>query len=270
MHLLAIEKGVQFLFNRRVTEIMVEKNLAKSIRTASVTKPKEEDDIIEADVIIGAADYHFIETKLLPLPYRSYTEEYWNSRVMAPSCLIYYVGLNKRLDNVHHHSLFFDVPFDRHAQEIYTTPQWPADPLFYVSVVSITDPGAAPPGCENLFFLVPVAAGLENDTESRRDSYFEQIIRRFEQHIGQPVTDAIIYKRSFANSDFVSEYNAFKGNAYGLANTLLQTAILKPSCRSKKVHNLFYAGQLTVPGPGVPPALISGEVVAREIIKYFA
>ncbi|OYY08638.1 MAG: hypothetical protein B7Y11_13515, partial [Sphingobacteriia bacterium 24-36-13] len=72
-----------------------------------------------------------------------------------------------------------------------------------------------------------------------------------------------------AQSDFISEYNAFKGNAYGLANTLLQTAVLKPSCRSKKVKNLFFTGQLTVPGPGVPPSLISGEVVAKEISKLY-
>jgi phytoene desaturase len=165
--------------------------------------------------------------------------------------------------------LVFDVPFDQHAQEIYTTRQWPENPLFYVCASSVTDAGVAPEGCENLFFLIPVAAGLTGDDEALRDRYFELILRRFEQHIGQPIADAVIYRRSFANSDFVQAYNSFKGNAYGLANTLLQTAVLKPSCRSKKVRNLFYTGQLTVPGPGVPPSLISGEVVATEVLKYY-
>jgi phytoene desaturase len=220
-------------------------------------------------VVIGGADYHHIETKLLPEACRSYTEAYWNKRVMAPGCLLYYVGLNKKLEGIQHHSLFFDTSFEVHGKQIYTTKEWPTDPLFYVSATSVTDKNTAPPGCENLFLLVPVAAGLENDTEALREKYFDMIITRMEKHFGQSIKDAVIYKSSFAGSDFTSEYNSFKGNAYGLANTLLQTAILKPSCRSKKVKNLFYTGQLTVPGPGVPPSLISGEVVAGEVVKGF-
>ena len=188
---------------------------------------------------------------------------------MAPSCLLYYVGLNKRLANIRHHSLFFDTSFDVHGKEIYTTKEWPSDPLFYMSATSVTDTTVAPAGCENLFLLIPVATGLSDDSPERRQYYFEKVINRLEQQTGQSVKDAIIYQKSFAHTDFVSEYNAFRGNAYGLANTLGQTAVLKPGCRSKKVHNLFYTGQLTVPGPGVPPSLISGEVVAGEVIKAF-
>ena len=261
MHQLAGELGVQFHFNENVVRIEVEASCAKRVVT--------EKNTYEADVVIGGADYHFIETSLLTESHRSYTEKYWEDRLLAPSCLLYYVGLNKRLKNIRHHMLVFDVPFDQHAQEIYTTRQWPEDPLFYVCASSVTDAGVAPEGCENLFFLIPVAAGLTGDDEALRDRYFELILRRFEQHIDQPVEDAVIYRRSFANSDFVHAYNSFKGNAYGLANTLLQTAVLKPSCRSKMVRNLFYTGQLTVPGPGVPPSLISGEVVAAEVLKHY-
>ena len=188
---------------------------------------------------------------------------------MAPGCLIYYVGLNKKLPNVLHHSLFFDVPFDDHARDIYTTKQWPQQPLFYLSNVSVTDQSQAPEGCENLFFLIPLAAGLEGDTELMREKYFQIMADRLQKQCGVDIREHILYKKSFAHSDFISEYNAFKGNAYGLANTLMQTAILKPGCRSKKVKNLFYTGQLTVPGPGVPPSLISGEVVAGQVLKYF-
>jgi phytoene desaturase len=168
-----------------------------------------------------------------------------------------------------HHSLFFDVPFEPHAKEIYTTRKWPEEPLFYVSTPSVTDDKVAPPACENLFLLIPVAAGLTGDTEELRDFYFDKILSRMEKITGQEIKSAVIYKKSFAHSDFVSAYNSFKGNAYGLANTLMQTAVLKPACRSKKVNNLFFTGQLTVPGPGVPPSLISGEVVAAEVVKYF-
>lgn len=159
------------------------------------------------------------------------------------------------------------MPFDQHGKEIYKDPKWPTDPLFYVSVSTVTDPSAAPPGCENIVFLVPVAAGLEGDTEELREKYFRLLVKRMEKHIGEPVENFIVYKKSYSVSDFVYDYNSFRGNAYGLANTLKQTAVFKPSCRSKKVKNLFYTGQLTVPGPGVPPSLISGEVVSKQVIK---
>lgn len=266
MYDLAVELGVRFEFEQEVTAIDITGNRAKSVQAKT---PQGATVSYDADVVIGGADYHHIETQLLPVASRSYTDAYWDSRVMAPGCILYYVGLNKKLNNIQHHSLFFDTSFAIHGKEIYDTKQWPSNPLFYVSAVSVTDPSSAPEGCENLFLLIPVATGLENDTEELRERYFDQIVTRIEKHLGQSIKDAVIYKKSFAHSDFISEYHAFKGNAYGLANTLQQTAVLKPSCRSKKVSNLFYTGQLTVPGPGVPPSLISGEVVAGEVVKAF-
>jgi phytoene desaturase len=261
MYQLALEQGVEFHFNKEVKEI--------TLQQSRVTAVKTDKQIYQADVVIGGADYHHIETSLLPASHRSYSDAYWDSRVMAPSCLLYFVGLNRKLSNIHHHTLFFDTPFESHAKEIYQDPAWPADPLFYMSAVSVTDQGSAPPGCENLFLLIPVAAGLKDDTPEIREHYFNVLMDRLEKKLGQPVRDAVIVKRSFAHRDFEQDYHSFKGNAYGLANTLKQTAILKPSCRSKKVNNLYYTGQLTVPGPGVPPSLISGELVAKEVIRNF-
>ncbi len=266
---LAKELGVKFCFDCDVKSIDVENSKAKSVTAQTTINYQPSTINYAADVVIGAADYNFIETKLLAENCRSYSDEYWNKRVMAPSCLLYYVGLNKKLNNVLHHTLFFDTDFGVHGKEIYTQPRWPANPLFYVSVTSVTDHSVAPEGYENLFFLIPVAAGLQGDTEELRDKYFEDIIKRFEHRTGQSIKENIVYKRSYSVSNFVNDYNSFKGNAYGLANTLMQTAVLKPGCRSKKVKNLFYTGQLTVPGPGVPPSLISGEVVAKEVIKNF-
>lgn len=268
MYDLAVELGVQFRMGEEVTSIEIHKGKATAVYTGG--KPGEAGTIrYTADVIIGGADYHHIETALLPESHRSYSAEYWNTRVMAPGCLLYYVGLNKKLGAVPHHSLFFDTSFDLHGQEIYTTRQWPTEPLFYLNVTSVTDPSTAPPGCENLFILIPVAAGLTDDTPELREHYFQQVMDRLENRFSQSIRDAIVVKQSVAPRDFMTDYHSFKGNAYGLANTLLQTAVLKPSLRSKKVKNLFYTGQLTVPGPGVPPSLISGEVVAKEINKHF-
>jgi phytoene desaturase len=266
MHQLAEELGVRFLFNQNVQQIKVDKGVAREVISQNANGQIEH---FTADVVISSADYHFTETQLLSPNYRTYSNAYWDSRVLAPGCLLYYVGLNKKIDGLQHHSLFFDVPFAPHAHDIYTNPSWPAEPLFYVSATSVTDSTQAPVGCENLFFLIPVAAGLEGDDEALRTKYFNQIVGRFEQRTCCHIKEHIVFYKSFAGSNFISDYNAFKGNAYGLANTLLQTAILKPACRSKKVTNLFYTGQLTVPGPGVPPSLISGEVIATQVNKIF-
>lgn len=259
MYKLAKELGVQFHFSETVKEIQVDQSKVKKVVTDKAA--------YEADAVISGADYHFTETKLLPAAARSYSDAYWKKKVMAPSCLLYYVGLNKKLKNPVHHSLFFDVPFDQHGKEIYKVPGWPTEPLFYVSVSSATDSSVAPEGCENIVFLIPVAAGLSGDDEAIREKYFTMIAKRMEKHLGESILDSVVYKKSYSVSDFVQDYNSFRGNAYGLANTLWQTAIFRPSCQSKKVKNLFYTGQLTVPGPGVPPSLISGEVVAKQVVK---
>jgi phytoene desaturase len=266
MYQLAVSLGVNFLLGHDVNGIEVKNGKATGVHAVG---PNGKVVFIDAEVVISGADYHFTETKLLDPDFRSYSANYWNSRVMAPSCLLYYVGLNKRIEGLKHHALFFDTYFQPHARDIYATPRWPDNPLFYVSATSVTDKTQAPDGCENLFFLIPVASGLQGDDEALRSRYFDQIMERFEKRLGTNVRDSIVYYKSFGITDFQSEYNSFKGNAYGLANTLLQTAILKPSARSKKVGNLFYTGQLTVPGPGVPPSLISGEVVASLVNRFF-
>ena len=221
----------------------------------------------EPDITIAACDYHHAES-LLPAAFRNYDERYWESRAMAPSCLLYYLGFDKKLTGLQHHNLFFDAPFDAHAAELYTTPRWPSEPLMYVCCPSKTDDSVAPAGCENLFVLIPVAPGLQDD-ESIRKRYVEIALQRLEHRLGLPLRDSLIYQRSYAGTDFSHDYSAYKGNAYGLANTLRQTAFLKPALRNKKLKNLFYAGQLTVPGPGVPPAIISGEIAATQALRYF-
>jgi phytoene desaturase len=255
---LAHELGIKFEFNAPVQEIAMNSTKAKGLIING--------EMVPADYIVGGADYHHIEQQLLPKNFRKYDEKYWESRVMAPGSLIFYVGVNKKINNLLHHNLFFDEDFTAHAQEIYEQPQWPTKPLFYVCCTSKTDPSCAPEGHENLFILIPVAPGLE-DKEEVRARYFNLVIDRMERLIGERFKQNIHYHRSYAHRDFINDYNSFKGNAYGLANTLMQTANLKPSMINKKVKNLYYTGQLTVPGPGVPPSLISGQVVAKQLLK---
>lgn len=257
MENLARELGVQFHTNASVDKIIVENKTAKAVVINGVR--------IDSDIVLSGADYHHTET-LLDQEHRAYSEKYWESRVFAPSSLLFYIGFDKKIENISHHALFFDVDFQQHAKDIYDEPRWPKEPLFYANFPSLTDKTAAPEGMESAFFLVPLAPGI-NDNEALRETYFEKIITRFETLTQQSVKNNIIFKRSFCKNDFVEEYNSYKGNAYGMANTLFQTAFLRPKLKSKKVENLFFTGQLTVPGPGVPPALISGKLVSDLINK---
>ena len=250
---IAEKHGVQFHFNSEVKSFVCAEGKIKQLDFGTVSKDVEH--------VVAGADYNFVEQHLVPKQYRRYDEAYWDKRKMAPSCLIYYIGLNTKLKNLEHHNLFFDEDLMKHGEHIYDQPSWPSHPLFYASVTSKTDQNVAPEGHENLFLLIPIAPNLE-DIEEQRQRYLDIILDRMEKHTNQSVRDHIVFKRSYCIDDFKKDYNAYKGNAYGLANTLLQTANLKPKITSK-LKNLVYCGQLTVPGPGVPPALISGKIAAK-------
>ena len=254
---IAIENNVKFITDEEVISFNKVNRVVKTV----VTNKKE----YTADIVISGADYHHTDRKLLN-GHANYSKKYWDKRVMAPSCLLFYVGVNKKLKNIQHHNLFFDESLEQHGIEIYKDPKWPSAPLFYVCAPSVTDDSVAPEGSENLFFLIPIAPDL-NDSEETREKYFDILLQRFKDKTGNDIKENIVYKKSFCIEDFKNEYNAFKGNAYGLANTLRQTAILKPSLRNKNLDNFYYTGQLTVPGPGVPPSIVSGEVVAKYVLK---
>jgi phytoene desaturase len=256
---LAVELGVKIETATAIEKISISQNKVYALQSNKGSHL--------TDALIASADYHHVEQHLLDAEYRNYDEGYWDKKTFAPSCLIYYIGVNKKIKNLLHHNLYFDSDFEQHSKEIYQNPQWPNDPLFYVCCPSKTDASVAPDGMENLFILVPIATGLK-DAEEHRDEYFDKLIKRIEKHTGEQFLENIIYKKSYCVDDFVKDYNAYKGNAYGLANTLLQTAVLKPKLKNKKLANMFYTGQLTVPGPGVPPSLISGQIVANEINNY--
>lgn len=258
METLAKELGVVVETNASVDKIIVENKVAIGIQ---VNGKKH-----FCDIVLSGADYHHTET-LLDKKDRVYSESFWEKKTFAPSSLLFYIGFDKKIENVEHHTLFFDVSFEKHAEAIYDNPKWPEEPLFYASFPSKTDSSVAPSGKEAGIFLIPLAPGIE-DTEAIRKKYFEKIITRFEKLTQQNIKNNILFMESFCVNDFIKDYNSFKGNAYGMANTLMQTAFLRPKLKSKKVENLYFTGQLTVPGPGVPPSLISGKLVSELIEKY--
>lgn len=258
MQKVAEDQGAQFHLNSNVEKINVENGRIHSLQVNG--------EVLQFDTVIASSDYHHTE-QLLDKELRNYQDEYWSGRTFAPSCLIYYLGFNQTIPNLKHHTLFFENDLDQHVDAIYGDKRWPEKPLFYACCPSKTDKNVAPEGHENLFLLMPLAIGME-DGEEIREKYLQEMLHRIERHTGTSnLASKIDFKRSYCVSDFVQDYNAYQGNAYGLANTLAQTAVLKPSIRNRKLNNLFYTGQLTVPGPGVPPSIISGKIVATEVNK---
>lgn len=258
MKTVAERNGATFRMGCNVEKILTEQGRAAGLRVNG--------EVLEFDFIIGASDYHHTES-LLDEPLRNYSEQYWKKKTFAPSCLIYYLGFTEPIPNLRHHTLFFEHDLDEHIHAIYEEKKWPERPLFYACCPSKTDPAVAPRGHENLFLLMPLATGIEDD-EATREQYLELMIARLERFTGaRELLAKVDYKKSYCVSDFIADYNAYEGNAYGLANTLSQTAVLKPSIKNKRLSNLYYTGQLTVPGPGVPPSIISGKIVATEVNK---
>jgi len=255
----AEKNDAEFHFNAQVEKIIVKDDTAGGVKVNG----KE----VTCDGIVATADYHHTENELLPPSFRNYDDTYWDDKTFAPSCLIYFLGITKKIPALHHHTLFFDEDLLEHSKDIYENPRWPADPLFYVCCPSQTDDTLAPRGHETLFLLMPIATGLE-DNEKLREKYFSIMLKRLKNHLDEDITPYINYKKSYCINDFKTDYHSYGGNAYGLANTLRQTAILKPKIKNKKIKNLFYAGQLSVPGPGVPPALISGKIAAKQLRNH--
>lgn len=254
----AEKQGATLRLNEPVKRIIVEGGKAVGVET--------DKGILRSDVVVAGADYHHVDQELLPEAMKGYSADYWKGRTMAPSGLLFYLGFDRVLPDLEHHTLFFDESLDQHSTEIYDEPQWPSKPLFYTSCASKTDPSVAPAGMENMVILIPIAPGLD-DRDETREHYYRRVMDRLEKHLGFDPRPHVVLKRSYSINDLQADYNAFRGNAYGMANTIMQTGPLRPSMKSRKIANLYYTGQLTVPGPGVPPAIISGQVVADLIEK---
>lgn len=258
LYSLALAQGVKFKFNQNVIKI----NISDEKATQIVTNKKS----FDFDIIVSSADYHFTETRLLSKASQSYPQSYWDKKTIAPSAFIIYLGLSKKIKNLTHHNLFLTDDWTKHFESIFKNPGWFKDPSFYICVPSKTDSFVSPKRCENLFVLVPVAPGLK-DSKKVRQKYFDMVIHRLENLLGENIKNSIMVKRIYAHQDFINDYNAYKGSALGLAQTLFQTSIFRPRHQSKKVKNLYYTGQYTHPGIGMPICLISSQIVSKIIIN---
>ncbi len=254
---LARKEGVKFSFKHEVKALKTEGSRVTGVVT--------EHGDFEADLVLATADYAHVETELLPPAKQTYSQKYWDGKVLAPSMLLAYLGVNKKIDTLAHHNLYLAKDWAVHFEQIFDRPTWPHDPCYYVGCPSRTDSTVAPPGKENIFFLIPIAIGLE-DTPEIREKVFNRSIEHFEKLTGESIREHLQVKRLFSLQDFAQDYHAYNGTALGLAHTLKQTAVYRPGHRSKKLKNLYYAGQYNHPGVGVPMVLISAQIAA-QIIK---
>ncbi|MCE2928070.1 MAG: phytoene desaturase family protein [Candidatus Caenarcaniphilales bacterium] len=258
---LAEELGVKIHINSPVDELKIND---KQI-TLTVNNQKN-----NCDLVLASCDYHHFEQKILPEELRNYrSKNYWDEKVFSPAVLAIYLGLNKKLKNIVHHNIFFDHDYDLNAADIYENHRWPEKPFIYLSAPSKTDTSLAPDDSENIFISMPIATHLEDNDEIRK-KYFDYLISRLEKIIGENIKENIVFSRIYCIKDFEQDYNSFGGNAFGLANTPLQTHFLRPSIKNKNDSRIYYCGHNTVPGPGLPTAILSGKLVAKQIIKEHA
>ena len=254
---LAEEKDVTFSTGEEVRKIDREngKNLIQ-------TDKRE----IRADAVISNADYAFTEAELLPDKYMTYDEDYWNSKTYAPSAFLMYLGIDGELENLEHHSLVLPEDWNEHFDKIFDDPSIPENPAYYICNPSETDDSIAPEGKSAIFILVPIAAELELN-KKRREKFRELILEDLKENTDTDLEERIEYEKIFAGEEFKEKYNSFNGTALGIAHTLRQTSVFRPKQRSKKMENLYYTGQYTNPGIGMPMCLISGEHVAEKVVK---
>ncbi|WP_292519169.1 NAD(P)/FAD-dependent oxidoreductase [Methanoculleus sp.] len=256
------EFGVEYRYNEPATAIGVEGGTARRVVTPLGAH--------ETDLIVVNADYPFAELSLLPDGSRSYPASYWRKKVIAPSAFVAYLGVDRVVEGLAHHNVFLEPDWEEGFETIFDPYKaaWPENPSFYVNVPSRTDPTAAPESCDTLFVLAPLAPGIE-DTPALRERFYDRLMGRMEEILGENIRDSVVTRRVFALSDFTSRYNAYRGTALGLSHTLRQTALWRPAHRSRRVPNLYYTGQYTHPGIGVPMTLISSQIVARELIDRY-
>jgi phytoene desaturase len=255
---LAEENGADIRFGVEATQIRVKNRRANRVETTQGP--------IDADLVVVNADYPFSEMHLLERRYQTYPAKYWEKKIIAPSAFVLYLGVDRKLDQLTHHNVFLEHDWVQHFDQIFEKPAWPDKPAYYVCCPSRFDPSVAPKGKENIFVTVPISSGIE-DTPALRDAYYTKIITHMEKLLGESFRESISVQRIFSLNDFTQDYHAYKGTAVGLTHTFRQSAFFRPRHRSKKVKNLYYTGQYTHPGIGVPMALVSSQIVANLIKK---
>ena len=257
--------GVVVHTNSRVTKIVTENGAVKGVNVGEI--------FFEADVVVGNADLHHLETQLLNPEEQTLPQKWWDKREPGPSAMLLFLGVKGEIPELDHHTLLYSDDWAKNFEEVFHKADGkrkiPNPASLYVCAPSKSDPTVAPKGYENLFVLVPIAA--DPSIGGSGDEAFEKAADRIIDQIADwakipNFRERIVVRGSMGPRDFVTELNAWQGTALGMAHTLKQSAFFRPANYSKKVKGLYYAGHHSVPGIGLPMCLIGAELVYKRLV----
>ncbi|WP_200937188.1 phytoene desaturase family protein [Frigoribacterium sp. Leaf172] len=229
---------------------------------------------LEADVVVGAADLHHVETTMLPPSLRTFDGDYWSKRDPGPSALLMYLGVEGEIPELEHHTLLFANDWHENFDRIFgADKRIPDPPSLYVCKPSTVDPSTAPEGHTNLFVLVPLPADpalgggdLDGDGDTLIERLADLVIDQIASWTGvADLADRVVVRRTRGPRDFVDDVNAWSGSMLGPAHTLDQSAMFRAGNTSEHVENLFYVGGSVRPGIGLPMCLISAEILLKNL-----
>lgn len=179
--------------------------------------------------------------------------------------LTFYIGIKKQLKQIEHHNYFLGNNYEQYAKDVMKNPGTLEKPYYYVNAVSKHNPGCAPEGCEALFFVCPVPNLLFKQDWSDSDEIVKSIIDDFSARINQDISKDIVFQMVYTPEEWQNQFNLYKGAGLGLSHDMLQIGAFRPKNYDEKYSNTFYVGASTIPGAGLPMAVISSKLVTERV-----
>lgn len=256
------ELGVQVYFDTEVAEILVKGERVNGVRLADGTK-------VDADVVVSNGDVAFTYRHLIPAEYRKkYTNRRLDWMKYSMSLFVIYFGTKRRyLDSkLHHHNIILNQRYKGLLQDIFSGRDLPQDFSLYLHMPTLTDASIAPPGCES-FYVLSLVPNLESGTdwETMAKPYRDRLMQFLEDNYLPDLQENIIAEHYIDPPHFQNTLNSYRGAAFSVKPSLLQSAWLRPHNRSEEFANLYFVGAGTHPGAGVPSVLSSGKIAAELI-----
>jgi len=219
----------------------------------------------EADIFVINADAAFFRGKIFKR--KKFSPKKLSKMSWTMGYLTFYIGINKKLPQVEHHNYFLGDNYEDYAKDVMKNPGILEKPYYYVNVVSKHNNECAPEGCEALFFVCPVPNLLYKSDWSDKHQIVDSIIEDFSKRINLDISKHIVTKMEFTPEDWQNKFNLYKGAGLGLSHSMQQIGAFRPKNYDEKFSNTFYVGSSTIPGAGLPMAVISSKLVTESILK---
>ena len=264
MAAVAQKLGVQIETNQNVTQIMVKGGKARGVCV--------DGEMLPADLVISNADLPYTYTDLLAERPAKYAEEGWKKQPFTSSAFMLYLGTDKVYPKLHHHNFFLSSDYKRNFEEIFDAKVPPRDPSFYLNAPGRTDPSVAPPGCDNLFVLVPIphlTDQMQWDA-GQVEKFKTKVYDKLEAAGLTDLRKHVVVEEVVTPHEWCDQYNLKYGAAFGLSHGILQVGYFRPGNKARDVDSLYFVGASTVPGTGVPLVCLGAKLVTERILMDFA